>query len=88
MGGPVYIPGHWNQGKTKMFAFYNLEQALISTPGSLNSYTMPTALERQGDFSQTLDVSGKVIPITDTLAGAHVAAADTDSSPVRNVLWL
>ena len=26
---------------------------------------MPTALERQGDFSQTLDVNGKVIPITD-----------------------
>jgi hypothetical protein len=71
VGGPVYIPGHWNQGKTKMFAFYNLEQALISTPGSLNSYTMPTALERQGDFSQTLDLNGKVIPITDTLAGAQ-----------------
>jgi hypothetical protein len=70
-GGPVYIPGHWNQSKTKMFAFYNLEQALISTPGSLNSYTMPTALERQGDFSQTLDVSGKVIPITDTLNGVQ-----------------
>uniref|UniRef100_Q02D60 TonB-dependent transporter Oar-like beta-barrel domain-containing protein n=1 Tax=Solibacter usitatus (strain Ellin6076) TaxID=234267 RepID=Q02D60_SOLUE len=71
LGGPVYIPGHWNQGKTKMFAFYNLEQALISTPGSLNSYTMPTALERQGDFSQTLDVSGKVIPITDGLNGVQ-----------------
>ncbi len=70
-GGPVYIPGHWNQGRTKMFAFYNLEQALISTPGALNTYTMPTSLERQGDFSQTLDVSGKVIPITDTLAGAQ-----------------
>ena len=70
LGGPVYIPGHWNQSKTKMFAFYNVEQALISTPGALNSYTMPTALERKGDFSQTLDVNGKVIPITDTLTGA------------------
>ncbi len=39
-------------------------------PGALNSYTMPTSLERQGDFSQTLDINGKVIPITDTLAGA------------------
>ena len=68
LGGPVYIPGHWNQSKTKMFAFYNVEQALISTPGSLTSYTMPTSLERQGDFSQTLDVNGKVIPITDTLS--------------------
>ncbi len=70
LGGPVYIPGHWNQGRTKMFAFYNVEQALISTPGSLNSYTMPTALERQGDFSQTLDVNNKLIPITDTQSGA------------------
>jgi hypothetical protein len=70
LGGPVYIPGHWNQSRTKMFAFYNLEQALISTPGSLNSYTMPTALERQGDFSQTLDLNGKVIPITDTTTGS------------------
>jgi hypothetical protein len=68
-GGPIYVPGHWNQSRTKMFAFYNLEQALISTPGSLNSYTMPTALERQGDFSQTLDTNGKVIPITDSLGG-------------------
>ena len=31
---------------------------------------MPTALERQGDFSQTLDVSGKVIPITDPTTGS------------------
>jgi hypothetical protein len=68
-GGPAFIPGHWNQGRNKLFFFYNVEQALISTPGSLNSYTMPTSLERQGDFSQTLDVSGKLIPITDGLNG-------------------
>ena len=82
LGGPVYIPGHWNQSKTKMFAFYNLEQALISTPGSLNSYTMPTALERQGDFSQTLDTNGKVIPITDTLGRRAVPRQrDSQESP-------
>src|SRR5215472_627217 len=69
-GGPIYIPGHWNQDRSKLFAFYNIEQALISTPGSLNTYTMPTALERQGDFSQTLDVNGKLIPITDTTTGS------------------
>ena len=70
IGGPVYVPGHWNQSKTKMFFFYNAEQALISTPGALSSYTMPTSLERSGDFSQTLDTNGKVIPITDTQSGA------------------
>jgi len=70
IGGPIYIPGHWNVDRNKLFAFYNVEQAVISTPGSLNSYTMPTALERQGDFSQTLDLNGKVIPITDTQTGS------------------
>ncbi|HXB71189.1 MAG TPA: carboxypeptidase-like regulatory domain-containing protein [Candidatus Acidoferrales bacterium] len=69
LGGPLYIPGRWNQSRTKLFAFYNIEEGLISTPGALNSYTMPTPLERQGDFSQTLDVNGKVIPITDPTTG-------------------
>lgn len=65
-GGPIYIPGHWNRDRNKLFGFYNIEQMYISTPGGLRQYTMPTTLERRGDFSQTLDVSGKLIPITDT----------------------
>jgi hypothetical protein len=71
LGGPIYIPGKWNQDRSKLFGFYNLEQFLISLPGNVNQYTMPTALERQGDFSQTLDVSGKLIPITDPTTGAQ-----------------
>src|SRR5581483_476912 len=47
--------------------FYNLEQLEDRIPGGLNQYTMPTTLERQGDFSQTRDTSGKVIPINDPL---------------------
>jgi hypothetical protein len=70
IGGPIYIPGKWNQDKNKLFGFYNIEQFLISVPGAVNQYTMPTALERQGDFSQTLDVNGKLIPITDPATGA------------------
>jgi len=73
LGGPIYIPGHWNRERNKLFGFYNLEQWLIAIPGSLNSYTMPTALERKGDFSQTLDLNGKVIPITDPTTGAVFA---------------
>ncbi|MBZ5625052.1 MAG: carboxypeptidase-like regulatory domain-containing protein [Acidobacteriia bacterium] len=71
LGGPIYIPGHWNQDKSKMFGFYNVEDVRISVPNSnsASQYTMPTALERQGDFSQTLDVSGKLIPITDPTTG-------------------
>lgn len=65
LGGPIYIPGKWNKDRNKLFGFYNLEQWLISLPGAVNQYTMPSALERQGDFSQTLDVSGRRIDILD-----------------------
>ncbi len=71
IGGPIYVPGHWNRNRDKLFGFYNLEQFLIAVPGALTSYTMPTALERTGDFSQTLDLNGKVIPVNDPLTGAQ-----------------
>ena len=65
LGGPIYVPGKWNTSKSKLFGFYNLEQWQISYPGSLTYYTMPTALERQGDFSQSFDVGKKALTITD-----------------------
>jgi hypothetical protein len=69
IGGPVYIPGLFNTSKTKLFAFYSREDQITYTPANLSSVTMPTQLERNGDFSQTLDVSGKVIPIKDPTTG-------------------
>jgi hypothetical protein len=67
IGGPIYIPGGWNRDRNKLFGFYNLEQWLIALPGSVNQYTMPTALERAGNFSQTSEVGAvfKQIPVND-----------------------
>ena len=65
LGGPIYIPGHWNRSKSKLFGFYNLEQLESRIPGALTQYSMPTALERQGDFSQSFGTNGKVIPVND-----------------------
>jgi hypothetical protein len=73
LGGPIYIPGKFNSDRNKLFGFYNLENWGISTPGALTNYTMPTALERGGDFSQTLDVSGKLIAIKDPTTGQPFA---------------
>src|SRR5215469_4939594 len=67
LGGPIYVPKKWNQDKKKLFGFYNLEQIKSRPSGSLTQYTMPTALERQGNFSQTLDTNGKLIPVNDPL---------------------
>jgi len=67
LGGPLSIPGKFNTGKTKLFGFYNLENDWQRVPNSasLTYYTMPSALERTGDFSQTFDTNGKLIPVTD-----------------------
>jgi hypothetical protein len=69
LGGPIYIPGHWNRNRDKLFGFYNIDIQSIKTPGTLTQYTMPSALERKGDFSQTFDLNNALIPIKDTNAG-------------------
>lgn len=65
VGGPVYIPGHFNASRDKLFFFWNHEILPGKSASALYQVTMPTALERTGDFSQSVDVSGKSIPITD-----------------------
>ena len=65
VGGPLFIPGRFNRDRKRLFAFYNLEELQDRVPGGLTQYTMPSALERNGDFSQTYDTSGKVIPVND-----------------------
>jgi len=65
LGGPIYIPRKFNKEKNLLFGFYNLETLIAKVPGTLTQYTMPSALERQGNFSQTFDTNGKVIPVTD-----------------------
>ncbi len=69
IGGPVYIPGKFNKNRDKLFFFYSREDWRIREPRAVRRVTMPTALERQGNYSQTLDVSGRLIPITDPTNG-------------------
>ena len=53
IGGPIYWPGHFNTNKNKLFFFFSMENLPNRSPGGLKKYTVPTALERQGDFSQS-----------------------------------
>lgn len=53
IGGPVYWPGHFNKNKNKLFFFVSAEYLPVKAPEGLKKYTVPTALERTGDFSQT-----------------------------------
>jgi Carboxypeptidase regulatory-like domain len=69
IGGPVYIPGHFNKDKQKLFFFFGQEWQRQLVPGSQHNVTVPTPLERMGDFSQTHDGSGVPVIITDPSTG-------------------
>jgi hypothetical protein len=71
LGGPVLIPGtNFNRGRNKLFFFWSQDLLARTDPGSLNQRRMPTALERNGDFSQTFDSQGRLVFIRDPqLAG-------------------
>ncbi len=52
-GGPVTIPKLFNTSRQKLFFFLSLETNPSLEPQSITRLTMPTALERQGNFSQS-----------------------------------
>jgi hypothetical protein len=74
-GGPVMLPKlgspHYWSGKHKLFFFIGQEyySQLVPQLASVN-ITVPTALERKGDFSRSIDGSGKAITIVDPATGA------------------
>ncbi len=59
MGGPIYIPGHWNTSKTKAF-FYWSEDWRRYRVGQVigGSNNVPTLLQRTGDLSECDKTSG------------------------------
>ena len=58
-GGPLLIPGtSFNKSRTKLFFFFSEDYLGFLQPGGLNKFTMPTTLERHGDFSQTTTTTG------------------------------
>jgi hypothetical protein len=69
VGGPVYLPGKFNTNKDKLFFFWSQER--IRSKGSESQQrTVPTDLERAGDFSQTLDTGNNMPIINDPLTQA------------------
>jgi hypothetical protein len=65
VGGPAYIPKIYD-GRNKTFFFVNWEQIKQRSPDDI-IVTLPTALQRAGDFSQTFDGQGNLIKIYDPL---------------------
>ncbi len=70
VSGPIYLPkwlGGFNRSKTKLFFFYNEEWYKQLTPqASANNIEVPTAAERNGDFSQSVNGNGQPLIVRDT----------------------
>jgi hypothetical protein len=76
-GGPVWFPG-FNEDKKKLFFFWSQEFQRRSNPANVHQTRVPTALERRGDFSQSVDSSGNPFPyIRDYASGLPCSATDT-----------
>jgi hypothetical protein len=74
LGGPLGKPG----GTNRLFFFHAMEYRPRTGGDTLSRFRFPTALERQGDFSQTLDNNGALFNlIRDAQSGLPCTAADT-----------
>ena len=68
IGGPVLIPGtRFNKGKNKLFFFFSYDYLHDRIAETTTQFNMPTALERSGNFSQTVTSTGTPITIKDPL---------------------
>jgi hypothetical protein len=73
VGGPVGKPG----GNNKIFFFFAQEFEPRTGGNNVQRYRLPTALERAGDFSQTLDQNGLPYPfIKDPFSSSACSAAN------------
>ncbi len=78
IGGPVFIPGVFNEDKKKLFFFFSEERQRRQDPVSERQARVPTALERAGDFSKSVDNNGNPFPyIRDYTTGLPCNASNT-----------
>ena len=69
IGGPIPIP-KVNRNRDKLFFFWSQEFWPLTVPTPIAQLTVPTLLERQGDFSQSVDLNNRQIPVIDPNTGA------------------
>lgn len=73
ISGPLYIPGHINTNKTKFFGYWGEEWVRYIFTDQAGTATVPTALMRQGNFSELLNPNnifyGHAVQLVDPKTG-------------------
>jgi hypothetical protein len=65
IGGPVLLPGGFNRNRNKLFFFWSQEYWPLKGTSAITQLTVPTELERRGDFSQSIDLNGRAVSVVD-----------------------
>jgi len=86
IGGPVWIPGVFNQKKDKLFFFLSQEFYRQFAPTGDRKIRVPTVAERSGDFSQTTDGNGNKIYIRDPLKTGTCSATNQAACFPGNII--
>lgn len=81
IGGPVWLPFAGLKSKDKLFFYWNQEWYQQLVPEGTRNIRVPTALERNGDFSQTVDGNGNRVYIKDPNIAGTCTAANTVANP-------
>ncbi|MGH9786696.1 MAG: hypothetical protein ACRD88_21210, partial [Terriglobia bacterium] len=80
VGGPIYIPKKFNTERERLFFFWSQEYTGTKRDYGTRFVNVPTAAERNGDFSRSFDVNGALIPVTDPLTARPFAGNIIPSS--------
>jgi hypothetical protein len=96
IGGPVYIPGHFNTSKSKVFFYWGQEWVKYHfvesgfSAGQAGLLLVPSVKMRQGDFSELLDPNNpythKVQPIKDPNSSNPCTVADRSGCFTGNII--
>ncbi len=84
IGGPIYIPNKFNTDRNKLFFFFTHDEWRAFEPQGAQRTSMPTDLERRGDFSQ----SGVTIfdPLTQQPMAGNLIPANRINGLGRSIL--
>ena len=86
-GGPVILPKVYDGRKKKTFFFVSYEGLRDTSAGSFLG-TVPTAAERTGDFSHTIDAKGNTIIIYNpytTTTGTNYSRSPVPGNNINNI---
>jgi hypothetical protein len=75
IGGPVVLPKIY-RGKRNLFFYWNQEYQKQVVSYAVNEKTVPTALERTGDFTKSYNTNGSPLTVNDPLNGKKAFPGD------------